>query len=97
VSLQTIAIIPQMILNTRRVQVTFTSDLPLPNTIRFWYNGGMFGGGQQYQDIAITSNVFTVDIPHDTLGFFGGGTTITSWLCYLQAGTIVSNQLTSSS
>ena len=97
VSLQTIAIIPQMILNTRRVQVTFTSDLPLPNTIRFWYNGGMFGGGQQYQDIAITSNVFTVDIPHDTLGFFGGGTVVTSWLCYLQAGTIVSNQLTSSS
>jgi len=97
VSLQTIAIIPQMILNTRRVQVTFTSDLPLPNTIRFWYNGGMFGGGQQYQDLSITSNVFTVDIPHDTLGFFGGGTVLTTWICYLQAGTIVSNQLTSSS
>ena len=97
VSLETIAIVPAMFLSNRRIRVTFTSDLPLPNSIRFNYNGGPLVG-IFYKDIEITSNVFEVDIQHDqfTLDIFGIGGII-SWNCSLSDQNIISNSIISAS
>lgn len=94
ISLETIAIIPDLILNTRRVKVTYLSDFVLPKTIKFWYDAGFFGGVQS-QDILVNSNEFTVDIPHDSLNFFTGGTTVNSYNCYMSLQNVISDILPS--
>ena len=96
ISLVTIAVIPQMILSDRRIRVTFASDLVLPHMMRFTYDGGFFIG-VQYRDIMVTANVFEIDIPHDSMSFFGGGNTVNPYNCKLSQGTINSNYLPSAS
>jgi hypothetical protein len=93
ISLQTLYVTPELLISSRQLQITFASDLILPKMMRFHYDN--FSAGLQYQDIYVTSNVFTVSIQHDYLNIFGGGTIPLVWDCYLSQSTVSSNHITS--
>lgn len=80
--------IPGFLGQSKKLQVFFTTDVPLPVNVRFWYADVY--GTQNYQDVFATTNNFQVIVPHS--GLFGT-IALTTWL---QIGNLVSNQLPAS-
>jgi hypothetical protein len=87
-SITTLEIIPQFLSSNRRIKVFFTTDVPLPTPIRFWYVD--IWQQSNFVDVTATANNFEVIIPN--AGLFGGNIYYT---CYLQIANLISNQLPS--